>query len=269
MLFVMKMSKTKEHKKLLYVSTEHATTRSTDGSTWVVNIGNTLYADKVDAISPLKVTIANLFPNVTLHNNLFSVSNTDGTVNVTVPVGNYTAAEYATAVTALLTAVNVTLEIGAGNPYFVWTSNNVHGDTTIFSTSIDWWNLVGYGSTDAVVFAQTTAVPAPHLPNMGGEKIVHISCDKISHGNLVHAQDGKLHDIVLSVPLSDTAYGFNTSFVPQADDTYIVDYRYTCSLASSLEFQLLDSKMRPLPYPLSHHIQMIFRLYHHENRGGA
>jgi hypothetical protein len=263
----MKMSKTKEHKKLLYVSTEHATSRTADGSTWVVNIGNTLYADKVDAISPLKVTMANLFPNVTQYNNTFTVSNTDMTIVVTIPVGLYTAAEFATTVSGWLSDANIDLTVVAD--LFVWVSDNTHGDTTISSSLLDFWHLVGYGSTDDLVFAQNTSSTAPHPPNMAGEKIVHIACDKISHGNLVHGEDGKLHDILLSVPLTDTAYGFNTSFVPQADDTYIVDYRYTCSLASSLEFQLLDSRMRSLGYPINPHIQMIFRLYHHENRGGA
>ena len=48
--------------------------------------------------------------------------------------------------------------------------------------------MIGYGGVDPtdLVFAQTTSVVAPNLPNMGGEKIVHVVCDKMAHGNFVH-----------------------------------------------------------------------------------
>ena len=269
------MPKDKPHRALLYASTEHATTRSFDGSNWTVNVGNTIYAEKVDAISPLKVTLANLFPNVTQYNNTFNVSNTDAVVVVVVPVGQYTAAEFAAEVTTQIAATNVTLTISTAGVlanHFEFTSTSgTHGTTTISSTLNGWWNLIGYAAIlqgiGFVSFAQSTSILPPNLPNLSGEKIVHIACDKIAHGNLVHAQDGKIHDVIMSVPLTDTAYGFNTTFLPQEDDTYMIDYRYTCSLSSTLDFQLLDSKMRSLPYPPNQHIQMMFKLYHNENRG--
>lgn len=258
----------KTNNALLYTSTEHATTRSADGHQWTVNIGNTIYAEKVDSIAPLQVTLANIFPNVTQYNNAFTVSNGDGAVNVVVPVGQYTATVFASTVTTQLAGVNVTLTLNADDK-FVFTSTNAHGNTTVTSTLIDAWHLLGYANADGVTFAQTTATTAPYVPNMSGEKIVHIACDKLAHGNLVYGDDGSLHDIFVTIHLTDTTYGFNATFLPQQDETYHVDYKYANSVTSTLDFQLLDSKLRPLPYPLNHHVQIVFRLHHHENTTGV
>lgn len=265
------ITKRKRESALLFTSTEHASFRDDEGH-WTVNIGNTTYAEKVDAAAPIKVTLANLFPNVTQYNNTFNVTNVDGSVVVTVPVGQYTATEYAANVTAQLTGINVTLTLGADNK-FVWTSTSVtHGLTTITSSLDEWWEFVGVPikpqNAHLVSFwtvPQNGSNSFNFLPNMSGEKLVHISCDKVAHGNLVHGKDGKLHDILITVPLTDVAYGFNTVFVPQEDDTYAVDYRYTNSLSSTLDFQLLDSRMRALPYPVNQHITVLLKMYHNEN----
>jgi hypothetical protein len=280
MVFLVKMSKTKQHKALLYCSTEHATSRTPNGDSWKVNVGNTIYADKVDAISPMKVTIANLFNNVNQYNNTYTVVNNNGTVTVVLPPGQYTAADIATYTATLTPGALLSFSSFALIPdeqKFSWSNVSGGASTTISSPQPGFWELIGWdpstmdtdtvpGEYALILGASPVTVTAPYLPSMGGEKLVHIACDKIAHGNLVHGADGKLHDIMLSVPLTDTAYGFTTSFVPQEDDSYMIDYRYTCSLASTLDFQILDSRLRPLVYPLNHHIQIIFKLYHHENR---
>jgi hypothetical protein len=282
MLFLVKMSKTKQHKALLYCSTEHATQRTADGSSWTVNVGNTIYADKVDAISPLKVTITNLFHNVNQYNNTFTITNGTGTVTVVVPPGQYTAIELSAYTQALtIPVVNAYLTFSTGGipdtaNRFGFVFNSADPTAFVSSPQTEFWDMVGVDPSllNTVLVAGEYTIPLVGLPgsilndlppNMGGEKIVHLACDKIAHGNMVHAKDGKLHDIVLSIPLSNTAYGFATGFVPQEDDSYMIDYRYTCSLASTLEFTLLDSQMRPLPYPTNHHVQMVFKLYHNEN----
>jgi len=264
--------KDKEERVLLFTSTEHATTRQADGSQWTVNIGNTTYAEKVDAIAPLEVNLANLFNNVTQYNNTFNVTNLDGLVVVVIPVGYYTASSFAAAASAQLVGIDVVMAVSAGG-YFRFSSiSGTHGLTVVTSLSVGWWELIG-GFVDPQVdlslsiltILQGTSFTMNHPPNMAGEKLVHIACDKIAHGNLVHGADGKLHDILVTVPLHNTAYGNNTTFVPQEEDHYLIDYRYTNSLSSTLDFQLLDSKMRPLSYPANHHIMILFKLHHHEN----
>lgn len=260
----------KEESVLTYISSEHASSKSQDGSQFIVNMNNTVYAEKASAISVNQVVVPNVFPNVNAYRNEMRVA---GNL-ITIPVGQYTASTLATTVTALIAAIplNVTLTYTADA--FVWT-NNEAGLQTI-SASSEVWEMLGWDWRNFTLFAGLYTIDvaggggtntAPHLPSLYGEKLVHIVCDRLGHGNCVHGADGKLHDVIATVPLADTQWGFTKVWEPHEVKQWRVNFKYVNSISSSLEFQLLDTKMRALPMPYNHHIQMVVKVYHKEHTG--
>lgn len=256
-----------EESVLLYLSSEHSTHKSDDGHRFTVNIGNTTFVEKASGITPCKIIIGNLFPNVNEYRNSISIAGTP----YTWPVGQYTASELVTAVTTAITPEDATLTYT--NDRFVLA---LTASLKTFSATKDVWDMLGWdwrqlpisatpGEYFFVIFPNFP-VTAPYPPSMFGERLVHISCDRLAHGNLIHGSDGKLYDVMATIPLGDVPYGSSKVWEPADAILYDVDYKYTNSLSSSLDFQLFDSKMRPLPYPLNHHVQMVLKVYHKEHR---
>lgn len=257
-----------EESVLLYLSSEHSTHKSDDGHRFTVNIGNTTFVEKASGITPCKIIIGNLFPNINAYKSYMVVNGT----TYTWTVGQYTASELTTVVTTAISPQSSTLTLT--NDRFVLTLTS--GAPRTYSATSDTWDLLGWNwrtLTPSVVPGEyymtiTNGFPqtAPYPPSMFGERLVHISCDRLAHGNLVHGADGKLYDVMATIPLGDVPYGSSKVWEPADAILYDVDYKYTNSLSSSLDFQLFDSKMRPLPYPLNHHVQMVLKVYHKEHR---
>lgn len=257
---------------LTYISSEHATTRSLAGDRFTINMGNTTYADKCSGVSVNKVILPHMFPNITQYNNVFLV----GLTAFTIPVGQYTAAEIATTVTALFVAEPLAFTLTFVNERFVFT-NNTGGPlgVTLFLDIADWLGfdyrlLTETPGTPSVYTTANIAggggtLTVPNPPALYGDKVVHVCCDKLAHGNFVHGKDGKLHDVLVTVPLGETPYGSVKNFEPADEKTYRVNYKYVNSIASTLDFQLCDSKLRAMSLHPNHHIQIVLKTYHKEH----
>ena len=251
------MQKTKDEESvLLYLSTEHATTRNE--GTWTVNMGNSIFVEKAKMITPLSVTLTHLFPNINQYNNTILV----GSVTYTIPIGFYTTAELITAMNTLLAPETVSLALVDG----VIVASTVTDFKTFIPQSTDLSHVLGVPFQ--ILLRTATPLTFLHPPNLSGEKLVHIACDKMAHGNLIHGADGKLHDILATVHLSNVAYGFTTTFKSQDIDAYSIQYKYSNSLTSSLNFRLLDSQMRNLSYAENLHCQILTKVYHGEHDAG-
>jgi hypothetical protein len=235
-------------------------------------MGNSTYAEKASGIALNKVVIPNIFPNINAYRNVITV----GGNTFTIPVGQYTAGELATTVTALLAADPIPVVLSFANNRFTWTNNDVGGRNIDASSEVwehlgwNWRTLQEIGPDLYRVLVLNGAPPvnqvlAPHPPALFGEKLVHVACDKLSHGNMVHGADGKLHDVLCTVPLGETVFNFTKVWEPHSEKMYRINYKYVSSHSSTLEFQILDSRLRPLPFASNHHIQLVLKLYHKEH----
>lgn len=257
---------------LVYASSEHATARSTDGHRFTVNMGNTTFAEKASGITLNKVILPNVFPNINAYRNTFLV----GLTTVTIPVGFYDAGEIVTIVNAQLAGAAEATMAFANNRF---SFTNIAGGPLLISVTAvpEVWEWLGWDwrAIDAltglfdglyqITITDGATVTAPHNSGLHGEKLVHISCDKLSHSNLVHGADGKLHDILCTVPLGETVYNFIKVWEPLSEKSYRINYKYVNSISSTLEFRVLDSRMRPLPFSPNAHLQIVLKVYHKEH----
>ena len=257
---------------LTYISSEHATSRTPDGHRFTVNMGNTTFAAKASGVTLNKVLLPNIFPNINAYRNTFTI----GGATITIPVAFYSAADLATTITSLSTALLLDVNLTFTNERFTWT--NVGVVDRDIEASAEIWDYLGWdwrtledlgGEIYRLSVADATPGPntqlAPHPPALFGEKIVHVSCDKLSHGNLVHGADGKLHDVLCTVPLGETVFNFVKVWEPNSEKSYRVNYKYVNSISSTLDFQILDSRLRHLPFSPNHHIQIVLKTYHKEH----
>jgi len=266
--------KSKEESCLLSIDTEHASYRNQ--GEFKINIGNSIFIEKALVAVPIKAVMTNIFPNVTKYNNTIEigVSGPGTPSTITVPIGFYSLDE-------LIVALNTATAVFFG-AFVVWSKStdnkieitNTAGTSITVSGPTEFWDLIGVihpisdadFAIDDIPNGQTAI--ADYLPALQGERVVHVECDKLSHGNLISSRDGKPHDILITIPLAETAYGFTKIFSPAASDMYSVQYKYTNSLSSTLDFRLLDSRLRVLDYPNNQHFHLLLKVHHNEHDGG-
>lgn len=262
--------KSKEESCLLSIDTEHASYRNQ--GEFKINIGNSIFVEKALVAVPIKAVLTNVFPNVTKYNNVLTMQDT-GTTTLTMPIGFYSISELITTLNEITSQSYSALVVwGVSTDNKVTLTNN-SGPTVRVTASGEFWDLVGFahptGDADfEIVIANGETITAVHLPALQGERVVHVECDKLSHGNLISSRDGKPHDILMTIPLAETAYGFTKAFIPAASDMYSVQYKHTNSLSSTLEFRLLDSRLRVLDYPNNQHMHLLLKVHHNEHDGG-
>jgi hypothetical protein len=147
--------------------------------------------------------------------------------------------------------------------YMVNTADgNALGDILGITTSTP---LAGVGITDtlattALVQFDAWQVQAPHVPNLGGEKLVHVSLQPISQGNLV-AGDGYEYNVLTTVALDTTPYGDYT--IQKAGDLFTDDTDFPRELtAAAVLVELLDASYKPLRVPPNYHVNVQLKCYH-------
>jgi hypothetical protein len=263
---------TMDNAKFVLLSSRHATSRpSTDLSKFqVAPGGNISFAKRVKTMTPVKIFVPNIFPNIKSQMTVrVEGAGLVGTTAV-LPVGYYTD-------TSLIEALN-----GLGLPDQTFSSEggilsitNANASESI--VSIDYPNAIqlGFSSTTPAVEVNgissgVTTIPAgttvsfPHVWNLGGEKLVHITSTKLAHSNLFHGKDGMQHDVAFTIPLHGTGYGDTACYQP--GDSFMSAIRHTSEIQmDDLMFQITDSEMLPLQLPMNFHVDMLFKVIHAEN----
>jgi hypothetical protein len=255
-----------EETVMTYISSEHATSRSEDGSRFTINMDNSVFVEKTSGMSVSSVSLPNVFPNINSYRNTFQL----GVTTVTIPVGQYTATEIVTLVNIQLVAGGETVTMSYDGTFFTFTNSSGVDNMSALPEVWDWlgWNyrtMSVLGGNYILSLGSVTPEIAPHPSALFGEKVVHICCDKLGHGNMVHGADGKLSDVMVTIPMGNTAYHAVAAWETPGDSTYRINYKYVNSITSSLAFSFCDSKMRSLSYPPNHHVQMMLKIYHQEH----
>lgn len=244
---------------LLYLSTEHAKHRDASTGKYTFNIGNTIYIEKSVRIVPTSITLPNIFPNVNAYRNTWS----EPSGAVVIPIGQYSTTTLATAATTASTDFTVTIN---ADGYFDFACT---GTNSVASLTIDVFEMFGF--QDQVQFLAgayqlpvTTNLTATSYPNLGGEKMILLSCDKIGSSNLIFGADGTPYDIFANVSFHDVDYGYTAQF--KAADSTLEDivYKHHNNL-DTMMVEILDSKMRHLVMPSNYHLRMIFKVFHQDN----
>tara|TARA_R110000787_G_scaffold63350_2_gene142672 strand:+ start:635 stop:1369 length:735 start_codon:yes stop_codon:yes gene_type:complete len=242
------------------ISSRHATIR--DSGAFTMNMGNTTFAEKTKAIIPISATITNIFPNI----------KSDYTITVpfgggVVAKGQYTLAELAAAFETAISLVDVTVNVTSDKKIQVLNSS---GDSATIEIPEPLALQIGFGTGSSTSYTMAlnpaASETASHLPNLSGEQVVHIECDRLGHANMVHGRDGKLNDVIVTIPLHDTPYGFTKTVTTGDVNSYSIQYREPTSMSSTMQFRILDSEMEILEYPPNHHFEMIMKIHHDEHR---
>jgi len=257
-----------EESALLYLSTEHAVANDPDLGRWKFNINNTIYMDKAIKIVPTTVSVPNIFPNVNIYNNKFSVTDDlDVTTNYEIKVGQYTLDELVAELntfdvdiifSTVDSKVNLLIDFPA--------TFRTEGPDTDFFDLIGWTRIANAVNGGHEVLAPST-VTGPDVVNLGGEKMVFLVCDHVAPGNLIYGADGMPYDVFSAVSFHDVEYGQTSTF--RAADVHVDDISFKGhSDLCTLVMELKDSKMRVLPMPSNYHIRVVFKVFHREHSPG-
>jgi len=255
-----------DNSALLYLSSEHSVLTHPEQGRWEFNIGNTVYMDKVVRIVPTTILVPNIFPNVNIYNNKFSITDDlDVTTNYEMEVGQYTLDELVVALNAAVNDINITWEtIDSKVNLLLDGSGTIHTD----GPYTDFFDLIGWTSIANAVdggHAVSTAgqVLGPDVVNIGGEKLVFLTCDKIAPSNAIHGLDGTAWDIFGVVSFHDAEYGQTAEH--RAADVRVDDVEFKGQTnLDTLVIEIKDSKMRALPFPSNYHIRVVFKVYHRD-----
>jgi len=251
-------------RKHVYVSGVHASTKSDDGETVIITMGNSVGVTHANGISVTQITLPNVFPNINRYRYEWVVD----TVSYFTPINQYTATTLATAMTALV----ANLVHAYDTTTHSWSITNNTGAPVVLSFTSEQWDVLGYhwrgsgftlnGDRYDVTLANAGVLQAMYVPNMANEQFVSVACRQIAHSNLVHGSDGIQYDILCPVPFSDTPFLSVKSFITPDENYASVNFQNAIALDQSLEFHILDSRMRRLAFPLNHHMDLFFSAHH-------
>jgi hypothetical protein len=227
-------------------------------------MGNSVGVTHANGITVTQVTLPNVFPNINRYRSEWVVD----TVSYFTPVNQYTATTLATELTSITTNIVHAYDTAT----HLWSiTNNTGGIITLSYTSEQWdvlgynWRAAGWsqnGDRYDHAIGDTDTRLGVFVPNMAAEQFVNIACRQLAHSNLVHGHDGIQYDILCPVPLSDTPFLSVKSFVTPTAEYASVNFPNATALDQSLEFHILDSRMRRLAFPLNHHMDLYFSAHH-------
>ena len=251
----------------VFVTGAHASQKVQDGTQFTVNMGNSIGVEKASGINVKKVIIPHVFPNV----NSFRDTWTFSAQVVQLLVAQYTIAELVAALTAALTNVTVTFSTVTQR---VTILNSTGADLNIF-LSAEQWDMLGYNWRDTVsftkvgeiydiTFATATSIVASYPPNLAGEQLIHVVCDRLASSHMINGDEGVPYDVMVTVPLAETEYLSSKSFVPPHALHSRINFNHSNPINSTLTFSLLDTRMRKLNFPLNHHMELVFLCHHKE-----
>ncbi len=259
----------KPDSKLLYVSTRDAHTRSSDGSTYTINMPNAHSINKTVSLVPMSVTLDNMFTNVNGYNNeiVFYTSPVApiGTVH-SVTVDQYSNTELATAWNTLYGAL-------AGLTFTLTGTKFEFGSCggQYITAPLDHWRLLGFQDQVVKVIDDTYSLTLPGSgtltasthPNLGGEKLVNIVVDEMGHSNCVHSKDGMAHDVIAHISFADTAYGNSATWRAGDTETHSIEFKNHKNM-NNLVVEIRDHHLRPINLPSNYHLKMYFKVYHRD-----
>lgn len=232
-------------------------------------------------VTPTRVWIPNVFNNINEHTQKVTVLDAAGTTVIqteTFTNAFYSRDEYITEFNARFIGVMTMTFTGVPQNKIQLTAAAAYH----IAASVDWFDMVGlhtvseaYPPTfhvDGLVAGHTTrmlktpaATPTPAftlstIPNFGGPTLVHLHIHGMCDGNQLCA-DAVKRDIMLTIPLVDTAYGFY--YCNTATDIWVDDFEHRVETdLSHTTVELLDSKYRPLYVPENYDVTVILKLYH-------
>ena len=268
-----------EETAIVYLSTEHATSRQADGASFKINMDNSVFAENVSGVSVIQGVIPNIFPNINIYRNYFATGTVLTQVGNEIAIGQYTGSTLGGAMNALLVSIGENIVVSyTGVDFGI---SNLEATDRVMDMNAEMWEQLGWDwrllevapstepGTGATLYRlelpSLQIVLAPYPSALFGEKLVHVSCDQLARGNFVHGADGKLHDILVTLPLAETEFFRVLTWAPPEDSTQRINFKHIKSITSTLEFTLYDSRMRRLPMVINHHLQLTLKIYHKEH----
>lgn len=257
---LMSMNLNQEDSVLCHVSTQHGT-RSLDGASYDLTIGgNVLYGKTISRLYPVQIYCPNVFPNVKVGLNTANLGNNGGgSLPFTISTAQYSITELVQALNNLALpditwAVNSTGYITIENTSAVNVSN-------FYFTNSNLGKIVG--AVEQTDVAALTTVTLPFLPNLGGERLIHIKSEKLGHSNMLTSKGQPPEDIVFTIPLHNVAYGGMGCWQPGDHVLGSSDFKWDVHI-STLTITLLDADLNPISLPANYNVELIFKVHHND-----
>lgn len=253
-------NKNKFRSKLIRISSEDKNSASTSNSDFEIDLpkdGGTI--NRVAGIAVKSISCPNIFYNVNLFNNSWSMSNNaGGAFTLTIAVGQYTLAEFITAMEAKMladTGVALVITSDAATGIQTWT----FGADTVWEIFLSGSTGAGLiGLTADVTSGATSVLTLNAPPNLTGETELYVYSRTLASGQLIEP-DG-VFNVVDVLPLN-VAYG-GVAYLEDIDEgLHNVAY-------SSLEsFKKIDIRLRNragdlLVLPDNFNFSMLIKIYY-------
>lgn len=255
-----------DESRLLHISTRDGH-RSSDGSSYAITIGgNALYNFNISRVFPVMLICPNVFPNVKAPYNTFTVSLTIAattTAVLTVTPGQYSASSLVAAINGQLgefaSITDLTISQQSSG-LFLFTNTSGTETYTVNLTNLNIGRMVG--AIASVVVAPASATTLSYLPNLAGERLVHIKSEKLGPSNLLHSRNGraKVDDVAFTIPLNETPYGGTACYKPGDSQVSDVEFVWDQNI-SSLDIQLLDDELNPLSLPPNYAVELVLKAH--------
>jgi len=267
------MSAQRARDAIIHLSTLGATKVGTNS--WNITVGEQAYHGRnIAQFYPIYAIVPNVFPNVRAPNNTIRISQDGGGtfLTLTIAEGFYTGPELATAINAqwLAAAGNtdvafsfVALTAAQGEFRVTVNSANV---VIIEALTLD--NLGINLGVDLIlpltIPAATPSTVSLGEPNLAGERVVHITSEKLGHTMGGHSSAPSAVDLCLSVPMTGATavYGGTGVWQPSDSETSKLDMAFDINLANGVEISLWDSRFRPLTLPDNLAIELQLKIVH-------
>lgn len=235
--------------KLLIIDSEHKITGDSPNK-FTVSVSNS-NLNAVKRVSLVMCRTINSQYNITEGvNDVISYSYNNIPDTVVIPEGQYNVNEYMAYVNGYQNDFVLTLH--PTNSRFVWTSAGA--PLTIFQTDSD--ETLGL-TEDLIDSVGGEELTSPLLPDLSGLSVIHVSSEKLGHGNSV-LTNSTTGNILSSIPVN-TPFGLPIVYL--SDTTNSSDnhtFITSQNLNGNIDIELLDHNYKPLR--LRSEVHLVFKL---------
>lgn len=207
--------------KLMTIHSKDRQTLSMTSSNFLIDLGTSTKVNQVKRVTIRRVKIPNTEYNINSKNNKLNVESTlNGTLNLTIPIGQYTTAELLTEIKTLYDAANapsvITFIQNSKTGIISW---SISSDTIYFDSASILAPYLGIKTTVAASAGATFDMP----PNLYGLTSVKILSNEIANCNSVTSKQ-EYSNILCVVPIK-VAYGQYDHYEPQDHELSAIKYK--------------------------------------------
>ena len=202
--------------KLLHISSRDKATGT--NSNFTVNLSRFFYLSAVKSVVLKQLTVENVFYNINASNNIFTYNIASSPSSVNLPSGQYTIAEFMSALQALLITDGI---VGCAITQNSVTKKIEINSTTAFEMLFDTNIMANVLGIESDAGSDTTTNFPTGLPALEGVRNIAIGSNVIGENNF-NSTDTAIQDIFAIIPVTES-FGEIIQYVSQHSEIDDVD----------------------------------------------